>query len=248
MIQSEQKQITKVAILLLNFNLPEMTDKLVEQINRNINFPHQLFLLDNGSETAKRSKYATHILEKNIGMNGGIEYLWKLVKDDNQFDAYWFLCNDIILDEGRDYLLEMTELYKQLSQKFAVGSIAPSYHFEGKEQAIPVYMKKRPGGTYRPIVWIEWNAILFTREFMLKFFHDGFGLKTKHAFQDVVSNFIGWKNGYSSFVIDSLSIFHLENQTFLKYGGKMINGVFVPDAKGLGDMLVSDMNIVEQDF
>lgn len=248
MIQENQKQITKVAILLLNFNLPEMTDKLVEQIKKNIKFSHQLFLLDNGSEPDKRSKYATHILEKNIGMNGGIQYLWDLVKEDAQFDGYWFLCNDIILDEGRDYLQEMAGLFSELSEKFQVGSLTPSYHFEGKEKAVPQYMKKVPGGTYRPIVWIEWNAILYSREFMKKFFPTGFGLKTKHAFQDVVSNYIGWKNGFASFVMDNLSIMHLENQTFLTHGGKMINGVFVPDYKGLESMLISDMALVERDF
>lgn len=248
MIQENQKQITKVAILLLNFNLPEMTDKLVDQIQKNIKFPNQLFLLDNGSEPDKRSKYATHILEKNIGMNGGIQYLWDLVKDDAQFNGYWFLCNDIILDEGRDYLQEMAGLFSELSEKYQVGSITPSYHFEGKEKAVPQFMKKIPGGTHRPIVWIEWNAILYSREFMQKFFPSGFGLKTKHAFQDVVSNYIGWKHGFASFVMDNLSIMHLENQTFLKHGGKMVNGVFVPDYKGLENMLVSDMALVERDF
>lgn len=248
MENNRQLQITNVAILLLNFNLPEMTDKLVEQIERNIKFPHKLFLLDNGSEISKRSKYATHILEKNIGMNGGIQYLWDTVKEDGAFDGYWFLCNDIILDEGRDYLKEMTELYEKLSSEIRVGSITPSYHFEGKEQAVPQFMKKQIGGSYRPIVWVEWNAILYSREFMKSFFPNGFGLKTKHAFQDVVSNYIGWKNGYASFVMDSLSILHLENQTFLKHGGKIVNGIFVPDYKGLENMLISDMASVEEDF
>ncbi|MBL8030452.1 MAG: hypothetical protein JNN11_04360 [Candidatus Doudnabacteria bacterium] len=247
-MENKQTKITNVAILLLNFNLPEMTDKLAEQIERNIKFPHKLFLLDNGSEVSKRAKHATHILEKNIGMNGGVQYLWDLVKDDKSFDGYWFLCNDIILDEGRDYLNEMSVLFEKLSQKYNVGSVTTSYHFEGKEQAVPVFMKKRVGGTFRPIVWIEWNAILYSREFMQKFFPQGFGLKTKHAFQDVVSNYVGWKNGYGSFVMDSLPILHLENQTFLKHGGKMINGVFVPDYKGLENMLVSDMDVVVKDF
>lgn len=248
MEENYQSKIINIAVTLINFNIKEFTDNIVLQVRRNIKFPHQLYVLDNGSEVNQVSSYTTHRIEKNIGLNGALEYLWGLLKKEDKFDAYWFLFNDIVLDEGRDYLREMADLFTELSKKYRVACIVPSYHFEGKEKVVPPFMKKRIGGTFRPIVWIEWNACLVSREFMNKFFPHGFGLKTKHAFQDVVTNFIGWKSGYGSFVMDNLSISHLENQTFLKHGGRAVNGVFVPDIVGLNEMLVADMKIVIDDF
>lgn len=245
---SNQKKITKVAIFLPNFNIPNLTDNLVEQINRNIHFSHELFVLDNGSDIDKRSKYATHILEKNIGLNGAIDYMWNIAKSDESFDAYWFLCNDIVLDENRDYLQEMAELFEKLSIDFSVASITPSYH-TNKDEVAPRNMKKEKNSIgWRAAVWTEWNAILISKEFMLSFFPDGLKLETKHGFQDVITNFIGWKNNYGSFVMDNLSIRHIGNQTFLQHGGKTINGVLVPNYRGLIETLINDMKIMQEKF
>jgi len=241
------EKINKIAILLINFNLPDLTNKLVEQIKRNIKFPYELFLLDNGSEPNKRSKYATHILEKNIGLNGGIEYLYNIVKNKKEFDAYWFLCNDIELEENIDYLSEIINAYDKLTKNYKVAMLVPSYFFKDGEP-VPDNMKRRENSYLRPAVWVEWNAIFITKNFMQKFFKNGFGLKTRHAFHDVVSNFIAWKNGYGCFIMDNLSIRHLGNQTFLKHGGKTINGIYIPDYKELQNILEKDMEIVVNDF
>lgn len=243
----DQKTITRVAVLLLNFNLPDLTDNLVEQIRRNVSFPHELFLLDNGSEADKVTRYATHTVEKNVGMNGGIDYLWDVVKDRDDFDAYWFLCNDIVLDDGRDYLAEMAALFAELSERYRVATITPSYHYEGK-RAVPEFMRKRETGSWRAISWLEWNALLVSRQVMSDLFPGGFQLETRHAFQDVVLSYEGWMNGYGSFIMDNLPIEHIENQTFLQHGGKTVNGVLIPDYAGLEEMLVSDMHVVQADY
>lgn len=253
MNSSEEKQteIKKVAILLLNFNLPEMTDRLVEQIERNTKFPHTLFLLDNGSEAGKRSKYATHVLEKNIGLNKGIEYLWQLVKDQKQFDAFWWLCNDIVLDEERDYLEEMARVYENEVRKAPVACITPSYHWRTKEEAVmaPGNMRSKNNSPIpRRAVHIEWNAILVTRTYMEVFFKDGFGLNTKHAFHDTLVSYTAWKHGFQCLIMDNLSIVHVGNQSFLQNGGKIVNGIHIPNIQGLQEMLVNDMNIFAEQF
>jgi len=242
-----ERPIRRVAVLLINFNLSQMTDELVEQINRNTSFPHELFLLDNGSETGEVSKYTTHRVEKNLGLMGGLEFLWLAVRDRSEFDAYWFLCNDLVFDEGRDYLDEMSALHAELSKITRVGAITPSYHSD-PDSPVPPYMESDGSDGWRGLVYLEWNAVLVTRELMQDLFWVGFGAVSEHAQQDVVLSFEAWRNGYSVIVMDGLSLVHLGNETFLQQGGKVLNGVEVPDYAGLEAMLRRDLIAVREDY
>ena len=81
-----------VAILVVNYNMPERTDALAEHINNRIEWPHMLFVIDNGSDIAPRSKHTNVFLEKNRQTTGG--WLAGLEAADSYHEdwlAYWFL-------------------------------------------------------------------------------------------------------------------------------------------------------------
>ena len=233
--------IKKLAIIITSFNLPSLTDRLVEQVQRSIGFPYELFVFDNGSEKGKISKYTTHRVEKNIGLSKGIDYIYNIAKTNKNIDAYWFLCNDIVLDKNVDYLEELVKFYNELSKKYKIACITPSV-YPSEEYPISSQMKRQSNSRFRPIVYWEWDAALLIRDFMDKFYPNGFNLGTYHAGVNVELSYQAWKNGYGCFVLDNISFKEIMNQTFIQCGGKEVNGVFVPAIKDLSNILMKDLN------
>ena len=93
----------KIAALILNRNLPRITDQLYEVIKKNNKNLVDIFVIDAGSQPKKRSKYTTwkanskSIQKKGLrygrGMNYGLLQLWREKKFDN-YDAFLLLTND----------------------------------------------------------------------------------------------------------------------------------------------------------
>ena len=224
-----------------------MTDSLVRQLLASTKVPFELFLLDNGSEPEEVSKFTTHRLETNIGLNGGTDFLWNLVREDPQFEFFWFLCNDLRLDGRSDYLESLIRTFDDAASKYKVAAVSPTYIPDSTRTQPPMMVSRSCNG-WRPVVYLEWNAVLIGRDFMNQFFPLGFQLPTRHAMQDVVVTFEAWNNGWACLVDDALTLEHIENQTFLQHGGKTVNGVFVPNYDGLNQMLEDDFARVSEQY
>jgi len=91
----------QIAIFIVNYNMPERTDALAEHINNRIEWPHVLFVIDNGSDIVPRSKHTNVFLEKNRQTTGGwlagLEAAESYQKD---WLAYWFLITSAEFPEG----------------------------------------------------------------------------------------------------------------------------------------------------
>ncbi len=55
----------KTAIIIPNYNMPERTDALVEYIEANAEAPHDIIVVDNGSDLVDPSKYTNVYIEHN---------------------------------------------------------------------------------------------------------------------------------------------------------------------------------------
>ena len=55
----------KTAIVIPNYNMPERTDALVEYLMEHAEAPHDIFVVDNGSDLCKPSKYTRHFITHN---------------------------------------------------------------------------------------------------------------------------------------------------------------------------------------
>ena len=64
-------RIKKVAVFIINYNMPEKADKLYEYIVNNVHYPIDIYSVDNGSDLVPPSKYANVIMEKNLQTMGG---------------------------------------------------------------------------------------------------------------------------------------------------------------------------------
>jgi GT2 family glycosyltransferase len=156
--------MTKVAIIILNWNKPDMTVDTVNSV-LNINhksFNYQIFLIDNGSSDNSISVFQRNFdsnqkikiirNESNLGFVGGnnsaIKQILKL-----DFDQILLLNNDVIVDpDFLQQLVKNTSKYSLLGPKIY---FAPGYEFH-----LDRYSKKDRGN----VIWfaggkIDWNNI-----------------------------------------------------------------------------------------
>ena len=93
----------KVATLILNRNLPDITNKLYEYVDNN-SFKNDIYVIEAGSNSNNLSKYCSfynktnfarrHGLRFNLGMNYGLFELKKKCVI-NKYDYFLFLTNDV---------------------------------------------------------------------------------------------------------------------------------------------------------
>ena len=113
-----------VIALIVNYNMPECTDKLVEYIKDNCKGEVETIVIDNGSDLCKPSQYTTLALAKNIqttnGWLMGLHYIdaLSIIRGFKPF-AYWFLITSTEFIEG-DPLSPMLELLNRDTQAVGV--------------------------------------------------------------------------------------------------------------------------------
>lgn len=120
----------RVATIILNRNLAEVTDRLYEHLAQNDGDLTDVFVVEAGSDASGKSKYATwHAgwpeavsqgLRFNRGMNYGLSQLWKEGRFD-AYDAFFLLTNDTELPQGST----LQPLMKVLDQHPRVGVLSP---------------------------------------------------------------------------------------------------------------------------
>ncbi len=128
--QSKAKKIEdkyRVAAFIVNYNMPERADELADYIKNKINWPVDVYLVDNGSDISKLAKNTNVILKKNVQTcNGWLKGLRAADKSNKKYFAYWFLITSARFIGG-DPLKSMIEVL--IDDKNAVG-VHPSLTLE----------------------------------------------------------------------------------------------------------------------
>lgn len=93
----------RTAILIPNYNMPERTEALCENIIRRVKDDYSIIVVDNASDLKPPASTTAVRLEKNVQTTGawlkGLEYAKSLKK---KFDYYWFIITSAEFDDG-DY-------------------------------------------------------------------------------------------------------------------------------------------------
>lgn len=93
----------KAAILIVNYNMPERTNALVERVSRYVRWPHELIVIDNGSDLVSPSKHTNLWLPENRQTTGGwLAGLRFADSLDDDFFAYWFLITSAEFPPGNN--------------------------------------------------------------------------------------------------------------------------------------------------
>lgn len=107
----------KVAVVLPNYNMPERTDALVEYIQTHAKAPHDIFVVDNGSDLVEPSQYSNVLIEDNCQTTCG--WLAGLMASDTvaeynkePYFAYWIMITSAEFVDGLsgDPLTPLVEL------------------------------------------------------------------------------------------------------------------------------------------
>jgi hypothetical protein len=107
----------KVAVVIVNYNMPERADALAEHIKAHTAWEHDIILVDNGSDITKPAKNTTLALKWNVqttnGWMAGLDYADALAAYSGApYFAYWFLITSAEFIDNTDVLTPMAEFLK----------------------------------------------------------------------------------------------------------------------------------------
>lgn len=154
----------RVATIILNRNLPEVTNRLYEHLAQHDEDATDVYVVEAGSDAERLSNYATwhadwpdavaHGLRYSRGMNFGLSQLWKEGKFE-QYEAFFLLTNDTELQDSPTVAPLMTVL----DQHSRVGILSPCSARWGERLLLNEQSTK--------YFWfIHNNAYLLRREFV----------------------------------------------------------------------------------
>lgn len=186
----------RVATLLLNRNLPEVTDKLYNHIKRYDGNITDIYIIESGSNKNRLSKnYTWHAnwpsAKKNglryfRGMNYGLKRLYDL-KLFNKYEAFFLITNDAELEKKKT----IEPLYNIMKKNKKIGIISPC----SKEWGEKKFLKKQKTKFF----WFIHNhAYFLNKEFL--------------------NRIINPKSGYMNFLFDGSNFrgYGLESELIAK--------------------------------
>jgi len=111
----------KVAVFLVNYNMPERADQLFNYLKENETWPYDMYLIDNGSDIKNPSKNTTVFIPKNVQTTRG--WLNGLQASDKKlytYFAYMFLITSAEFTKNSGKPIS-SMVQKLLEDKNAVG-------------------------------------------------------------------------------------------------------------------------------
>lgn len=145
---------TRAAICIVNYNLPEMTDRLVERLRHVVHYPHRFYVLDNGSDKAEPAKSTTHRVSPNRRPTGGWNEILLQARADADYAAYWIICNDV---EFPKFEYPLTPLVRALTEQ-NFGIVHPAVSRNSRTAWREMY--HRPGAGTVENWAVDWLAPL----------------------------------------------------------------------------------------
>jgi len=193
-------------IATLNHNLPQWTDNLVNQLQKDLAFKEcELIVIDNGSKEPL-AKSTTHQLEENIFFGGGFNVVLDYFLT-TEHDYLYFLNNDLVF-HGPSFL---TTSLKEAKQSDAA-VYSPSVINASIEQCHWKQMWNWGQGL-REVKWVDFQCPLIRRDVLEKIQQYpneliyGWGL-------DFYTGCITVRNNLKTVVSDTNTITHMNSLTF----------------------------------
>jgi hypothetical protein len=223
---------------ILNYNMPEITNNLVNQIKKLVKIDYKLIVLDNGSEKNKISKYTTDRKEINTRLTGGMNNILEISKKHNP-DYVWLCTNDIKLEYEIDIFDDMINKMKKDKN---LGILHPSLIEPVKNYAYQWMIKKcNEKGYTKNHYTYDIIAPIFSKEalniidwkFDNKFIY-GWGLDYESAYQirknglSIGIDFDVLLSHQTSITYDSGNDIEFKNrQEYYKKAGENMNKVLI---------------------
>ena len=197
----------KTLAVIYNHNLPEMTNKLWEELKPHERDDYDLILIDNGSTDEGKSKYTTHETGQNTYFGGALNIALQFFLDSTEYDSLLSLNNDLVL-QGNNFVKTLRE--EMFSNDFKI--VSPSV-LQVENQCKWKYMHCWNSDVIREVKWVDFQAPLLHKDFIehIQQFPDeliyGCG-------QDSLSGIICEKQGWKVGVVDRCPVIHHSAHTY----------------------------------
>lgn len=210
----------KVASIVLNRNLPAVTDSLCEKLEKHNGELTDIFVVEAGSDDEKLSRYCSwHAtwpearsegLRVPRGFNFGLANLYKQ-GDFGKYDYFLLLTNDTEFSE--EPIID--PLCKIMSDHPRLGILSPCSRRWGEKELIP-------SGDTRYFWYVHNTAFLLRREFVesvadfdepshMRFLYDGVNFRGYHAETELITK--GYANDWATGI--TTAIWAEENEKHL---------------------------------
>lgn len=160
-----------VAAIIVNYNMPERTDKLAEHILRNE--PADLYVIDNGSDLVPPSEYTNVFIKKNVQTTRGFIRGVKEANLKADYFAYWFIITSAAFT-GEPCLKKMVNHMERHSHVVAVHPALTAHSTTSWEHMKQIF----PTG-YRQTWMVDNIAALWRADFYNS--HGGFDPKFEYG-------------------------------------------------------------------
>lgn len=196
--------MTKTLVIILNHNLPKLTDALYKSLSPFQEDLYDLHVMDNGSEKALKSKFSSIFLEKNIFWGGALNHAFRILQNSPQYDSLLFLNNDIEIN-GHGFVKNLRNTLFEHDLTILAPCIA------GKPQPY-THMQNWGRAEPRIVKWIDNQAPLFHRRIIEKI--GQFDKKLFYGWgQELICYQVCKENNWKIAVSDSVTIIHYGEQT-----------------------------------
>ena len=101
-----------VAIIVLNFNTPDLTSKLAAYLRTELDYEDaDVYVVDNGS--VPEYDGAELQLPLNLGFTKGMHEGYQLARKTKNYDAYWFLNSDLQFPRDQQGVLPASDRFRR---------------------------------------------------------------------------------------------------------------------------------------
>lgn len=194
-------------IATLNYNQPELTDNLVNQLKRGNDLSkHELMILDNGS-TKSLAHNTTHRLPENLFFGGGLNVVLEYFLSTTH--EYFVLFNNDLIFHGPRLIDNMINEMKE----YDLALYSPSIISTGTDQCFWKQMWNWGTNTVREVPFIDFMCPVMRRdlaEHIVQFSDELFLGWGQDFYSGIICDELGLKVGVS----DNVMIAHLVSQTF----------------------------------
>lgn len=131
----------KIAILVVSRNRPDLVDSLSKWLAESVTIPHDLFIVECGTDRDKLSPYSTlwYSDPEFRGKAWGHSLALDMARKSGQYDYYFFLMNDLIFEPGIDAVRILVE---QMEREPLMAILSPT----SVDKGYPSSERRNQGG------------------------------------------------------------------------------------------------------
>lgn len=213
--------MTKVATIILNRNLPDVTNRLYERFKNFDAKETDIFIVESGSSKKNLSKYYTwwanweESLEHGLRYPRGFNFALSKLQEEKKFknyDFYFLVCNDAEFEQKP----VIKSLTSELTKHPRVGILSPCSHLWGEE----ILLSKNETKYFWYTQFVSWmvrreyieDVMALEKPNYMNFLFDGENFRGYEA--DIELIIKGYANDWATAI--TTKVLMNENETYLK--------------------------------